>query len=223
MQPDLEHLKFVREIALNDAEFVSEADRQYGGSWKQRGGVGAFFIFARKWDRLENAVRDHTWDVVETVRADQRPEGAIDDIRDLRRYLLLLEAWLMRQGICPPLHPKDRLPAPELPGRWERLGRHPIAAEVAPPAGLCVCGHNWGAHTYTGCSECRCRSGYAIPKPAAASPAPAPGPSPETHGSHGAADAVQVELKDGTRGYVAGLRPGRVGHDDPHDPPEETK
>lgn len=32
------------------------------------------------------------WDIFKAIDQDARPEGVIDDIRDLRRYLLLVEA-----------------------------------------------------------------------------------------------------------------------------------
>ena len=54
-------------------------------------------MLARKWDRLENQVSSNNWDVFEVCRKDTRVEGVIDDIRDLRRYLTLVEAELLRQ------------------------------------------------------------------------------------------------------------------------------
>lgn len=72
-------------------------NREYGGSWKSRGGVGAFMMFARKWDRLENAltIRNEKGvsvgfrDLFELAITDDRPEGIIDDLEDLRNYLIL--------------------------------------------------------------------------------------------------------------------------------------
>lgn len=79
-----------------------EAEKSYGDSWKKRGGVGAFMMFARKWDRIENAVQKTNWDVFEALKADRRPEGIIDDIRDLRRYLALAEAEAIANGWADP-------------------------------------------------------------------------------------------------------------------------
>lgn len=72
-------------------------NREYGGSWKSRGGVGAFMMFARKWDRLENAltIRNEQGvsvgfrDLFEVAVTDDRPEGIVDDLEDLRNYLIL--------------------------------------------------------------------------------------------------------------------------------------
>jgi len=85
-------------IAQEDAEGLTKAQASYGNSWKQRGGVGAFMMLARKWDRMENRVARVGYDVFEAVIQDQRAEGVIDDIRDLRRYLMLVEAELRARG-----------------------------------------------------------------------------------------------------------------------------
>lgn len=86
------YLDYVGDIAAEDVCGLRKAEQSYGDSWKRRGGVGAFMMLARKWDRLEKQVQKHGWDVFVAIREDQRPEGVIDDIRDLRRYLNLVEA-----------------------------------------------------------------------------------------------------------------------------------
>lgn len=80
-------------IAAQDVDGLLKAEKSYGDSWRKRGGVGAFMMLARKWDRLENQVRKHDYDVFTAIQTDLRPEGIIDDIRDLRRYLLLVEEY----------------------------------------------------------------------------------------------------------------------------------
>ena len=40
------------------------------------------------------------WDIFKSIENDRRPEGILDDIQDLRRYLLLVEAH-MRVGLAP--------------------------------------------------------------------------------------------------------------------------
>lgn len=84
--------EIVKELAAMDAVELEERDKSYGSSWKQRGGVGAFMMLARKWDRIENLVKKHGYDIFSAVEHDPSPAGIIDDIRDLRRYLLLVEA-----------------------------------------------------------------------------------------------------------------------------------
>ncbi len=120
----LEHLDT---IAGEDVAGLNKAQQSYGDSWKKRGGVGAFMMLARKWDRLENRVKEeiksgflkegveggkssygsgdfedrieaHSWDIFEHIAADDRAEGLIDDIRDLRRYLMLVEAEMRCRG-----------------------------------------------------------------------------------------------------------------------------
>ncbi len=84
-------------LANEDVEGLHISEQSYGNSWKQRGGVGAFMMLARKWDRLEKQVADWNYDVFQTAFEDSREEGVIDDIRDLRRYLFLVEAEIRMQ------------------------------------------------------------------------------------------------------------------------------
>lgn len=114
-----EYLKQLDLIAQEDAAGLKKAQQSYGNSWKSRGGVGAFLMLARKWDRLENILKrtpgirllvggtQHSgprevdgdrYDIFHHIIADQRSEGVIDDIRDLRRYLMLVEAEMRARG-----------------------------------------------------------------------------------------------------------------------------
>jgi len=108
------YLDALAAIAEEDVAGLKKAQQSYGNSWKSRGGVGAFMMLARKWDRLENRVRRgmtqgslsapvtpiniNEYDIFAHVISDPRAEGVIDDIRDLRRYLLLVEADLRDRG-----------------------------------------------------------------------------------------------------------------------------
>lgn len=115
------YLSVLDQIAQEDAAGLKKAQQSYGNSWKSRGGVGAFMMLARKWDRLENilkrspkpATHEFThpngtvmvaetfgdrYDIFHHIIADQRSEGVIDDIRDLRRYLMLVEAEMRARG-----------------------------------------------------------------------------------------------------------------------------
>lgn len=78
-------------IAIDDVQTILKKNKEYGSSWKKRGGVGAFMMLARKWDRLEPQVEKHNYDVIEAMNTDTRQEGIIDDIRDLRAYLFLVQ------------------------------------------------------------------------------------------------------------------------------------
>lgn len=97
-----EYLNYLQEVAENDVNALIAAERSYGDSWKKRGGVGAFMMLARKWDRLENFLKSfkHAYDIFSAIRHDKRPEGIIDDIRDLRRYLMLVEAEMVANHVC---------------------------------------------------------------------------------------------------------------------------
>ena len=88
----------VIQLAQEATQSLHRAEASYGDSWRKRGGVGAYMMLARKWDRLELQVEQHGYDVFKAVAQDQRQEGIIDDIRDLRRYLFLVEAWCQLNG-----------------------------------------------------------------------------------------------------------------------------
>lgn len=104
-----DYIDHLHDVAQDDVEGLRKAQESYGDSWKRRGGVGAFMMLARKWDRLENHVarglppqEDRApvsqYDIFRHIQADTRSEGIIDDIRDLRRYLMLVEAEMRAQG-----------------------------------------------------------------------------------------------------------------------------
>ena len=92
-----EYSPIIRETEIISAEdwtSLDKAEQDYGDSWRKRGGVGAYMMLARKWDRIENQVFDYTYDIFLALEEDKRPEGLMDDIKDLRRYLLLVEAHM---------------------------------------------------------------------------------------------------------------------------------
>ena len=88
----------VCEAMESDIETLVEKEDDYGDSWKRRGGIGAFMMLARKWDRIENALietPDKPYDIFNAMLSDLRDDGIMDDIRDLRRYLLLVESEVL--------------------------------------------------------------------------------------------------------------------------------
>ena len=89
--------KNILELGTLDAESLEHSEKSYGDSWKKRGGVGAFMMLARKWDRIENQVKKHNYDIFEAFYADPSNEGIIDDVWDLRRYLFLVEDEIRNQ------------------------------------------------------------------------------------------------------------------------------
>tara|TARA_R110002020_G_scaffold165813_5_gene353553 strand:+ start:14996 stop:15268 length:273 start_codon:yes stop_codon:yes gene_type:complete len=83
-------------IAATDVEALVQAEKSYGDSWRKRGGIGAFMMLARKFDRIEIQSQTQGYDIFEAYAQDKREEGILDDIQDLRRYLLLVEEFITR-------------------------------------------------------------------------------------------------------------------------------
>ena len=138
-------LGLLETIGAEDAAGLKKAAESYGHSWKSRGGVGAFMMLARKWDRMQNRLTRgglsasdkemlalvaayftdfedqrppglpgtraevsnvitralqafSAYDIFHAIASDRRAEGIIDDVRDLRRYLMLVEAEMRARG-----------------------------------------------------------------------------------------------------------------------------
>ncbi len=91
--------KDLHDIGMKDADTLIRKNKEYGNSWASRGGQGAFFVTARKWDRIENQVKQHGYDIFAALKADTRLEGLRDDIQDLRAYLMLIEAEIIGWGV----------------------------------------------------------------------------------------------------------------------------
>tara|TARA_B100001939_G_scaffold343654_1_gene356706 strand:- start:1913 stop:2221 length:309 start_codon:yes stop_codon:yes gene_type:complete len=101
MTKQKEYSPIIRQTEIISAEdwlSLDRAEEDYGDSWRKRGGIGAFMMLARKWDRIEKQVFDYTYDIFLALEEDKRPEGLMDDIKDLRRYLLLVEAHMRTKG-----------------------------------------------------------------------------------------------------------------------------
>lgn len=97
-----ENYDLLRMIASADVTILEDKGKSYGSSWRKRGGAGAFFMLSRKWDRIENQMEAAGYDIFEPVRKELLAgaiDGLLDDIRDLRRYLLLVEGHVM-DSLC---------------------------------------------------------------------------------------------------------------------------
>lgn len=116
MNQSMAHLDYLGRVAQEDVQEILRKEKTYKGSWKARGGVGAFMMLARKWDRLEGMLtgaRDGVgvYDIFGAILAETDAPGSelaappgedgtvLAEIRDLRRYLLLVEAEMMAQGV----------------------------------------------------------------------------------------------------------------------------
>lgn len=88
---NMDHLKFLEPISQCLVKMLHEKEREYKGSWKKRGGVGAFFVAIRKADALEEIVRKNDYDVFSLLGV----SGAAsieDQLEDLAGYCLLILA-----------------------------------------------------------------------------------------------------------------------------------
>ena len=98
-----ENYELLKIIANDDVEVLREKGKAYGNSWRKRGGPGAFMMLARKWDRIENQMEAAGYDIFEPLLQKEMSaattDGLLDDIRDLRRYLLLVEGHVM-DSLC---------------------------------------------------------------------------------------------------------------------------
>jgi hypothetical protein len=99
-----DYLDQLAPIAVGDVSNIEEKERAYGSSWKRRGGIGAFMMLARKFDRIEQRVSSEVpgaqkHNLFQHIIADRRAEPLLDDIRDLRRYLILVEAEMAARGV----------------------------------------------------------------------------------------------------------------------------
>lgn len=123
------HHEYLADVAGEDVRFVLEKDRSYGASWKRRGGIGVFMMLARKWDRLEQMLGaqflvHERYDILGAIEA--KPGGedgtVLAEVRDLRRYLLLVEAEMIARGVV--ADPDD----PKIP----QEPRRPALVDMAP-------------------------------------------------------------------------------------------
>lgn len=96
--PDKNELSEVLvEVARMDMSVLMEKNASYGESWKRRGGIGAFMMLARKFDRIENILKEFSGaSFIRQIR--NNPGQVQDDISDLRRYLLLVEDEMHSRG-----------------------------------------------------------------------------------------------------------------------------
>lgn len=102
----IEDYAHIQDLTNRDVQVLIEKGRSYGSSWRNRGGIGAFMMLARKWDRIENQCKAQGYDIFSAIGADRvldSADGLLDDIADLRRYLLLVESHMTapKCGVAP--------------------------------------------------------------------------------------------------------------------------
>jgi hypothetical protein len=100
---DVDHMDYLKNVVQKDILHLQLKESTYQGSWKKRGGIGAFMMLARKWDRIENMTFQdkNQYDLFSMI--EDEPSGndgtLLAEIRDLRRYLILVEAEMMARGV----------------------------------------------------------------------------------------------------------------------------
>jgi len=132
-----ENYEYIQMLANRDVVLLKKKGEAYGSSWRKRGGVGAFMMLSRKWDRIENMCQEGKYDIFE-VGSDDTPGGILDDIQDLRCYLLLVESHIInecmgRQGRVTGSYvnqdPDLKRPMPEIPSvKVPPMGYGPVRA-----------------------------------------------------------------------------------------------
>jgi len=89
------YLKNLKVIYDEDIKVLHHKDKTYQGSWNKRD-YSAFENLARKWDRIHVICSKHGWSVFAALGDDSSAQGhdgtILAEIRDLRRYLALVEA-----------------------------------------------------------------------------------------------------------------------------------
>lgn len=93
----------LRFVAKQDVNGCLRGETEYERSWMKRGGVGAFFTLVRSMDRLDSLCSRQPeggdrYDIFLHCLQSDGDTGVLNAVRDLRRYLLLVEAELVRQG-----------------------------------------------------------------------------------------------------------------------------
>lgn len=93
----MNRFEIIKRLQQEDLDTLVEKQRTYKDSWKNRGGTGAFMMACRKWDRIENICCDHHGYNIFDAGASNTGD-VLDDIRDLRAYLYLIESEIEALG-----------------------------------------------------------------------------------------------------------------------------
>ena len=107
MQDDAEFASSLQAVTEDDVTALIESRIHYGDSWRAEGGFSAWFNIKRKVDRLVKLMsRDATptrdrYDIFGHIQSDlaEGGEAVLDAVRDMRRYLILVEAHLVQQKV----------------------------------------------------------------------------------------------------------------------------
>lgn len=96
----------LKALVSKDVERLLAGRQKYGDSWRKRGGREAYFNVTRKIDRMERACEQAKvdCDLFAAIKANPASDGDVagkdgllDDLRELRHYLLLCEEFITRE------------------------------------------------------------------------------------------------------------------------------
>jgi len=119
----MNHMDHLESVTQEDLRELRRKESTYMGSWKKRGGVGAFMMCARKWDRIEQIVSRYAYDIFAAIEADQTGQdgSALAELRDLRRYLLLIESEMQARAV--PVYKGPPITIAEIFKNWVEVNR----------------------------------------------------------------------------------------------------
>lgn len=86
------------DIVATYVDVLMEKQPKYGDSWRRRNHSPGDNL-SRKWDRIEQALEAHNWNIWDALRADPTDTGLIDDIRDLANYCILIHEHAIATSI----------------------------------------------------------------------------------------------------------------------------
>lgn len=129
---DMDHLEHLQPVAARDIAEIFRKESSYAGSWKARGGVAAWHMLARKLDRLEQLMGENGDVFSKIAELPDGPDGTVlAEIRDLRRYLLLVESEMAARGKLPLASvPEGVLEAPASEAEGMRQRCHDLAVSL---------------------------------------------------------------------------------------------
>lgn len=101
----------VKAVAENDAQVLVTKDASYEGSWKNDGGVGAYYTLKRPLDRFLAIAKRNGYDIFK-VWEEEKAQGIVGHdgtfsaaLQDLRRYLFLVETEMIHRTTDYPTSP----------------------------------------------------------------------------------------------------------------------
>jgi hypothetical protein len=107
------HIQMASLVASDDVEYLTKKDKTHYEAWKKGGGRGAWFAVLKKIHQLEQVMQlpNDPLSLQDAVIADdifakieQHPDGgkgtALDLVRSIRRYLLLIEAEMVARNVA---------------------------------------------------------------------------------------------------------------------------